>query len=135
MKRFHIGVLASEVVQILPSKDSAHPTKYMLRNGNVALTSGDWRDNVIQVESILNAQEANKGNLEAEERRLRYAKEELERTEKELNRIKNDLNKAQLIRPSDDAQTIFLKWRSCGKNYLTVEQRDALAKALGLGDA
>ena len=57
-KHFHIGIRADEIVGIYPSgKDDKKdfPTCYSLRNGETRRTTGDWRENVAQVEAILNS--------------------------------------------------------------------------------
>ena len=54
-KHFHIGIRADEIVNISRSDDKEYPTSYALRNGNKHLSTGNWRENVAQVEAILNS--------------------------------------------------------------------------------
>lgn len=59
MKRhFHIGIRTDEIVAISPNvgtNKKEYPTTYELRNGKAWDVSGNWRENIAEVDAILNS--------------------------------------------------------------------------------
>lgn len=129
MRYFHIGVRADEIVEIGPSNDSKFPTQYRLRNGAGVNSTGEWRDNVAKVESILNDQ---RETLDAFNQRKKWLETEITALTFRAENLRSiiELRTKQLTPERQDFLTL-IDWLASHRNYMKVEERAALARALG----